>query len=124
MAKLRWGVLSTASIGRVLIEASRTAAHAEVEGPMYRHHPQTTLARKLVADGAIGRLAHVRAALSVSVEPGDIRRSPTLGAAPSTTSAATASAPSACSPGNPTRSTPSRSATAPAGSTWSAPTAG
>ena len=30
MAKLRWGVLSTASIGRVLIEASRTAAHAEV----------------------------------------------------------------------------------------------
>ena len=79
MAKLRWGVLSTASIGRVLIEASRTAAHAEVEGPMYRHHPQTTLARKLVAGGAIGRLAHVLAALSVSVEPGDIRRSPTLG---------------------------------------------
>ena len=46
---------------------------------MYRHHPQTTLARKLVADGAIGRLAYVRAALSVSVEPGDIRRSVELG---------------------------------------------
>jgi D-xylose 1-dehydrogenase (NADP+, D-xylono-1,5-lactone-forming) len=46
---------------------------------MWRHHPQTTLARKLVADGTIGRLAHMRAALSVSVEPGDIRRSVELG---------------------------------------------
>ncbi|HEX2563641.1 MAG TPA: Gfo/Idh/MocA family oxidoreductase [Acidimicrobiales bacterium] len=46
---------------------------------MYRHHPQTTLARELVAGGAIGRLAYVRAALSVSVPPGDIRRSVELG---------------------------------------------
>jgi D-xylose 1-dehydrogenase (NADP+, D-xylono-1,5-lactone-forming) len=169
MAKVRWGVLSTASIGRVLIEASRAAAHAEVvavasrdagrarafagelgleasfgsyeellaskaidavyvplpvslhsewtvralaagkhvlcekplatsprdaarcfdaaeaagrrcvEGLMWRHHPQTTLARRLIADGAIGRLAYARAALSVGVEPGDIRRSVELG---------------------------------------------
>jgi predicted dehydrogenase len=169
MAGVRWGVLSTASIGRLVIEASRTADHAELvavasrdgdrarafagelgleagygsyeellaseavdavyvplpvalhtewtvkaleagkhvlcekplatsaadaarcfdaaeaagrhcaEGLMYRHHPQTTLARELVAAGAIGRLAHVRAALTVSVPPGDIRRSPTLG---------------------------------------------
>jgi D-xylose 1-dehydrogenase (NADP+, D-xylono-1,5-lactone-forming) len=169
MAKLRWGVLSTAGIGRLAIEAARTADHAEfvavasrdaararafagelgleagfgsyeellassqvdavyvplpvamhtewtvealeagkhvlcekplatsaadaarcfdaaeaagrhcVEGLMYRHHPQTTLARKLVADGAIGRLATVRAALSVSVPAGDIRRSVELG---------------------------------------------
>jgi D-xylose 1-dehydrogenase (NADP+, D-xylono-1,5-lactone-forming) len=169
MARVRWGVLSTAGIGRLVIEASRPAAHAEVvavasrdaalarafadelgleasfgsyeellasgdvdavyvplpvsmhtewtvkaleagkhvlcekpfatsaadaarcfdaaeragrrcvEGLMWRHHPQTTLARKLVADGTIGRLAHVRAALSVSVEPGDIRRSVELG---------------------------------------------
>jgi len=169
MGKLRWGVLSTASIGRLVIEASRTATHAEVvavasrdadrarafadelgleasfgsyeellassqvdavyvflsvamhtewtvrflrvgrhvlcekplalraedaarcfdaaeatgrrclEGLMYRHHPQTALARRLVADGAIGRLATVRAALSVSVPAGDIRRSVGLG---------------------------------------------
>jgi D-xylose 1-dehydrogenase (NADP+, D-xylono-1,5-lactone-forming) len=169
MGRLRWGVLSVASIGRLMIEASRAAEHAEfvavasrsadrarafadelgleasfgsyeellaseavdavyvplpvsmhtewtikaleagkhvlcekpfatsaedaarcfdaadtagrrcVEGLMWRHHPQTALARKLVADGAIGRLAFVRAALSVSVPPGDIRRSPTLG---------------------------------------------
>jgi D-xylose 1-dehydrogenase (NADP+, D-xylono-1,5-lactone-forming) len=169
MAKVRWGVLSTASIGRVLIEASRAATHAEVvavasrdanrarafagelgleasfgsyeellasetvdavyvplpvslhaewtvralaagkhvlcekplatspedaarcfdaaeaagrrcvEGLMWRHHPQTTLARGLVADGAIGRLAYARAALTVGVGPGDIRRSVELG---------------------------------------------
>jgi xylose dehydrogenase (NAD/NADP) len=169
MAKVRWGVLSTAGIGRVLIEASRTATHAEVvavagrdadrarafaaeqglaasfgsyeellaaeavdavyvplpvslhaewtvralaagkhvlcekplatsredaarcfdaaeaagrrcvEGLMWRHHPQTALARELVAGGAIGRLATVRAALSVSVASGDIRRSVELG---------------------------------------------
>src|SRR5215218_3394199 len=169
MARVRWGVLSTASIGRLVIEATRAADHAEfvavasrdadrarafadelgleasygsyeellasravdaiyvplpvalhtewtikalaagkdvlcekplatsaadvaccfdaakaagrhcVEGLMYRHHPQTTLARKLVADGAIGRLAYVRAALTVSVPPDDIRRSVALG---------------------------------------------
>jgi D-xylose 1-dehydrogenase (NADP+, D-xylono-1,5-lactone-forming) len=169
MGKVRWGVLSTASIGRLVIEATRRARHAEfvavasrdatrarsladelgleasfgsyeellafepvdavyvalpvamhtdwtlrsleagkhvlcekpfatsaedaarcfdaaaaagrlcVEGLMWRHHPQTTLARKLVADGALGRLTLVRAALSVSVPPGDIRRSVELG---------------------------------------------
>ena len=169
MAKLRWGVLSTANIGRTLIEASRAATHAEVvavasrdagrgrafagelglegsfgsyeellaseavdavyvplpvslhaewtvralaagkhvlcekplatspedaarcfdaaeaagrhcvEGLMWRHYPQTTLARRLIADGAIGRLAYARAALSVGVAPGDIRRSVELG---------------------------------------------
>jgi predicted dehydrogenase len=91
MARVRWGVLSTASIGRLVIEATSAADAARcfdaaeaagrhcVEGLMYRHHPQTTLARKLVADGAIGRLAYVRAALTVSVPPDDIRRSVALG---------------------------------------------
>ena len=37
MAKVRWGVLSTASIGRVLIEASRAATHAEVVAVASRH---------------------------------------------------------------------------------------
>jgi D-xylose 1-dehydrogenase (NADP+, D-xylono-1,5-lactone-forming) len=60
-------------------DAAERAGRRCVEGLMWRHHPQTTLARKLVADGTIGRLAHVRAALSVSVEPGDIRRSVELG---------------------------------------------
>ena len=47
-------------------DAAETAGRRCVEGLMYRHHPQTIL-------------AHVRAALSVSVPPDDIRRSPELG---------------------------------------------
>jgi predicted dehydrogenase len=68
MARVRWGVLSTASTGRLVMEATRAAGHAEfvavasrdadrcfdaaeaagrhcVEGLMYRHHidPDGTL---------------------------------------------------------------------------------
>jgi predicted dehydrogenase len=46
---------------------------------MWRHHPQTAVARQLLAAGRIGRLALVRAALTVSVEPGDIRRTAATG---------------------------------------------
>jgi D-xylose 1-dehydrogenase (NADP+, D-xylono-1,5-lactone-forming) len=60
-------------------DAAATAGRLCAEGLMWRHHPRTTLARKLVVDGAIGRLASVRAALSVGVEPGDIRRRVDLG---------------------------------------------
>jgi D-xylose 1-dehydrogenase (NADP+, D-xylono-1,5-lactone-forming) len=106
-------------------DAAAAAGRLCAEGLMWRHHPRTALARRLVADGAIGRLASVRAALSVAVEPGDIRRRSTSAAAPSATSAATASAPSACSPASPSGSGPSRSPTAPAGSTcaWPRPCA-
>lgn len=44
-----------------------------------RHHPQTLLAQKLIADGAIGDVAFIRATLTVSVDPGDIRRTGRLG---------------------------------------------
>jgi D-xylose 1-dehydrogenase (NADP+, D-xylono-1,5-lactone-forming) len=60
-------------------DAAASAGRLCAEGLMYRHHPQTLLARELVADGAIGPLTSVRAALSVSVDPGDIRRSVELG---------------------------------------------
>jgi xylose dehydrogenase (NAD/NADP) len=60
-------------------DAAEAAGQVVVEGFMWRHHPQTLLARRLVTEGAIGRLSTVRAALSVDVPPGDIRRSPTLG---------------------------------------------
>jgi len=50
-----------------------------VEGLMYRVHPQTTLARELVAAGAIGRLGAVRAALTTTASAVDIRRSVQLG---------------------------------------------
>jgi predicted dehydrogenase len=60
-------------------DAAEAAGRACVEGLMWRQHPRTTLARRLVGDGAIGRLTLVRTALSVRVEPGDIRRSAELG---------------------------------------------
>ncbi len=60
-------------------DAALAAGRVCVEGLMYRLHPQTTLARTLVADGALGRLAYMRAALSISAPPGDIRRSVELG---------------------------------------------
>jgi xylose dehydrogenase (NAD/NADP) len=60
-------------------DAAEAAGRVVVEGFMWRHHPQTVLARRLLAEGAIGRLATIRAALTVAVPPGDIRRSPALG---------------------------------------------
>jgi predicted dehydrogenase len=60
-------------------DAAGAAGRWCIEGLMYRHHPQTLLAQRLLAEGAIGRLSTVRAALSVSVGPGDIRRSRALG---------------------------------------------
>jgi D-xylose 1-dehydrogenase (NADP+, D-xylono-1,5-lactone-forming) len=47
--------------------AAEAAGRVVVEGFMWRHHPQTVLARRLVAEGAIGRLSTIRAALSVDV---------------------------------------------------------
>ena len=49
------------------------------EGFMYRHHPQTALACRLVRDGAIGSLKQVRAALTVGIGENDIRRVRALG---------------------------------------------
>jgi D-xylose 1-dehydrogenase (NADP+, D-xylono-1,5-lactone-forming) len=60
-------------------EAADAAGRVCTEGFMWRLHPQTTLARRLVADGAIGRLAHIRAALRITTGPADVRRSPELG---------------------------------------------
>jgi xylose dehydrogenase (NAD/NADP) len=60
-------------------DAAQAAGRLCVEGLMYRHHPQTVLAQRLVAEGVLGALAYVRATPSVSVPPGDIRRSVELG---------------------------------------------
>ncbi|XVU21055.1 Gfo/Idh/MocA family protein [Actinoplanes sp. CA-054009] len=57
----------------------RAASLVCAEGFMYRHHPQTALARSLVASGAVGSVAYIRSALTVSVPPDDIRRSVALG---------------------------------------------
>lgn len=62
-----------------MFDAAEAAGRRCVEGLMYRHHPQTVLARRLVADGAVGQLTLVRAALTVNVPAGDIRRVKALG---------------------------------------------
>jgi D-xylose 1-dehydrogenase (NADP+, D-xylono-1,5-lactone-forming) len=59
-------------------DAADAAGRMCFEAFMCRFHPQTLLARRLVADGAIGQVAIIRAALSVAVPPGDIRRSAAL----------------------------------------------
>jgi len=69
---------SAADAARAFDVAER-AGRVCVEGLMWRHHPQTALARRLVGQGAIGALRYVRAALSVTVPPGDIRRIRELG---------------------------------------------
>ena len=60
-------------------DAAAAADRVCAEGLMWRWHPQTRLARKLIADGAIGVLRSVRAALTVPIPPDDIRRSRELG---------------------------------------------
>ena len=69
----------TAADAAACFDAADTAGKLCIEGLMWRHHPQTLLAHKLLADGAIGRLAYVRGALTVDVAPGDIRRTGRLG---------------------------------------------
>jgi xylose dehydrogenase (NAD/NADP) len=69
----------TAADATRCFDAAEAARKLCVEGFMYRHHPQTTLARRLLADGAIGELAYLRSALTVSTPPTDIRRSVPLG---------------------------------------------
>lgn len=46
---------------------------------MWRHHPRTHFIQNLVNEGTIGKVLHIRAALSVSANPGDIRRTGSLG---------------------------------------------
>ena len=59
--------------------AAESAGRLCAEALMWRYHPQTQLARELVHDGAIGDLLLVRAALTVDVPEGDIRRVRGLG---------------------------------------------
>jgi D-xylose 1-dehydrogenase (NADP+, D-xylono-1,5-lactone-forming) len=85
-----WTIKALAADKDVLCEKPMAASSAQVEacfdaaehsgrqcfeGLMYRHHPQTQLVRRMVADGDIGQLTLVRAVLSVSVGEEDIRRS-------------------------------------------------
>ena len=70
---------TTAADAAACFDAAEAAGRICIEGLMWRHHPQTLLAQKLIADGVIGDVSFIRAALSVSVGPGDIRRTGRLG---------------------------------------------
>jgi predicted dehydrogenase len=70
-----WSALDAAAC----FDAAEAAGRVCAEGFMWRTHPQTAVAQRLIADGAIGQPSMIRAALRVSVGPDDIRRSPSLG---------------------------------------------
>jgi D-xylose 1-dehydrogenase (NADP+, D-xylono-1,5-lactone-forming) len=70
---------TTAADAAACFDAAEAAGRVCVEGLMWRHHPQTLLAQKLIGEGAIGDVAFIRTALTVSVDPGDIRRTGRLG---------------------------------------------
>ena len=69
----------TAADAAACFDSAEAAGRLCIEGLMWRHHPQTLLARRLVAEGAIGPVTHIRAALTVDVPAGDIRRTGALG---------------------------------------------
>ncbi len=69
----------TAADAASCFDAAEAAGRVCIEGLMWRHHPQTLRAQRLITDGAIGDVAFLRAALTVSVDPGDIRRTGRLG---------------------------------------------
>lgn len=70
---------TSAADAAACFDAAAAAGRHCIEGLMWRHHPQTLLAQRLLAEGAIGPLAHIRAALTVDVPVGDIRRTGALG---------------------------------------------
>ena len=68
-----------ASDAAAAFDTAGTAGRLAAEGFMWRYHPRTRLLQRLIADGAIGAVQQVRAALSITAAPDDIRRRAELG---------------------------------------------
>jgi predicted dehydrogenase len=64
---------------RRAFDAAADARRVCAEALMYRYHPQTRLAQRLVEEGSIGALTCIRSALSTTVPADDIRRDRALG---------------------------------------------
>src|SRR5215468_9103010 len=64
---------------RRAFDAAADARRVCAEALMYRYHPQTLLAQRLVREGSIGTLTCIRSALSTTVPADDIRRNRALG---------------------------------------------
>jgi hypothetical protein len=69
----------SAADARRCVDAAEEAGVVCVEGLMYRHHPRTELARKLVAEGAIGEVTLVRGATASRYSLVRVRRELLLG---------------------------------------------
>ncbi|MDB5220560.1 MAG: oxidoreductase domain protein [Myxococcaceae bacterium] len=70
----------TAGDARAIGEAFRARDLVLVEGFMVRHHPQWTVVRRLLGEGLIGKVQHVRAWLRATLDhPTDHRWSKDLG---------------------------------------------
>ncbi len=59
-------------------DAAERSGRVLAEAFMYRYHPATALARRLLAEGAIGELAYLKATLSFTMEGADVRLSKAL----------------------------------------------
>ncbi|SFB98511.1 Gfo/Idh/MocA family protein [Streptomyces aidingensis] len=69
----------TAADAERVFDAADAARRQCVEGVMFRHHPQTLLAKKLVEEGRIGELRYIYAACTASLPPDYFRRDRALG---------------------------------------------
>jgi predicted dehydrogenase len=60
-------------------DAAERVGRLLMEGFMWRHHPQTQMLERVVGDGSIGELRHIRAAFSFTVaDPANVRLQPEL----------------------------------------------
>ncbi|MFE9170557.1 Gfo/Idh/MocA family protein [Streptomyces kebangsaanensis] len=94
--------LTVEDVERVFDEAE-AAGRRCIEGVMFRHHPQTRLARRLVDEGRIGDLMYVYAACTAAVPPDYFRRDRALGGGAMLDLGVFALSAIRCFAGNPTR---------------------
>lgn len=94
--------LSAADVERVFDEAE-AAGRKCIESMMFRHHPQTRLAKRLVDEGRIGDLMYVYAACTAAVPPDYFRRERALGGGSMLDLGVFALSAIRCFAGNPTR---------------------
>jgi predicted dehydrogenase len=67
---------------RAMADHCRDRGVLLMEGFMWRHQPRTLAVKKMVADGAIGKLKLIRASFSFPIDPTDWRLDPKRGGGP------------------------------------------
>jgi predicted dehydrogenase len=69
----------TAADAERVFDAAEAAGRQVVEGVMFRHHPQTLLAQRLVDEGRIGELRYIYGSCTATLPPDYFRRDRSLG---------------------------------------------